>query len=459
MPRHGADRRHHRHRRRGARSGADALHRRARRHWREAGRRGAGPAQRRHRGRSARGDEPLLDRRGRTRSRCWRRRSKGGLLHAPDLYMEKLVVGPSSKHAVSLDAPVSENLRAIARSPRARRRGSGRDRPRSAAARGAHRADPGHRRADPPDLGRRPLGRHRRGGRRQRRARGDGHGRRARRRADRRGDALPERRDLRAPRRRRRPSTRRGAGRWASPTSDGSTRRAISRRASSIIFAATGVTDGALMKGVRFFGDGTRTSSLVMQSNPARIRFVDTIHVEQSRMVRVRFCLSSWRKNLFAVTAASFIGFTGFTLVMPFLPLYFQLLGVQRRRRDCPVVGSEPRRHAGAHRAAVAVLGPARRSLRPQDHGRALALQLRHRHGGDGVRDPAVARLRPACRAGAVRRLRRADPHHGGRLGAARSDGVGHRHRPDRAAARSRPRPDHRRRASRSSSACATRSS
>ena len=35
-----------------------------------------------------------------------------------------------------------------------------------------------------------------------------------------------------------------------------------------------------------------------------------------------------WRRNLFAVTAASFIGFTGFTLVMPFLPLYFQELGV-----------------------------------------------------------------------------------------------------------------------------------
>ena len=35
-----------------------------------------------------------------------------------------------------------------------------------------------------------------------------------------------------------------------------------------------------------------------------------------------------WRTNLFAVTAASFIGFTGFTLVMPFLPLYFQQLGV-----------------------------------------------------------------------------------------------------------------------------------
>jgi DHA1 family multidrug resistance protein-like MFS transporter len=36
----------------------------------------------------------------------------------------------------------------------------------------------------------------------------------------------------------------------------------------------------------------------------------------------------SYRRNLFAVTSASFIGFMGFTLVMPFLPLYFHLLGV-----------------------------------------------------------------------------------------------------------------------------------
>src|SRR5262245_46500612 len=41
--------------------------------------------------------------------------NKAGLLHAPDLYMEKLVVGPSSKDAVSLDAPVQDNLAAIAR--------------------------------------------------------------------------------------------------------------------------------------------------------------------------------------------------------------------------------------------------------------------------------------------------------------------------------------------------------
>jgi fructose-1,6-bisphosphatase/sedoheptulose 1,7-bisphosphatase-like protein len=57
----------------------------------------------------------------------------------------------------------------------------------------------------------------------------------------------------------------------------------------NIIFAATGVTDGTLMKGVRFFGDGVRTSSLIMQSRPSRIRFIDTIHVQQTGMVKVRF--------------------------------------------------------------------------------------------------------------------------------------------------------------------------
>ena len=36
----------------------------------------------------------------------------------------------------------------------------------------------------------------------------------------------------------------------------------------------------------------------------------------------------NYGRNLFAVTAASFIGFMGFTLVMPFLPLYFHKLGV-----------------------------------------------------------------------------------------------------------------------------------
>jgi fructose-1,6-bisphosphatase class II len=40
---------------------------------------------------------------------------KGGLLHAPDIYMDKICVGPTAKGCVHLDAPVSENLRAIAK--------------------------------------------------------------------------------------------------------------------------------------------------------------------------------------------------------------------------------------------------------------------------------------------------------------------------------------------------------
>src|SRR6185295_20369607 len=37
---------------------------------------------------------------------------------------------------------------------------------------------------------------------------------------------------------------------------------------------------------------------------------------------------ATWRRNQTAVTVAVFIGFTAFTLVMPFLPLYFEQLGV-----------------------------------------------------------------------------------------------------------------------------------
>jgi fructose-1,6-bisphosphatase II len=56
-----------------------------------------------------------------------------------------------------------------------------------------------------------------------------------------------------------------------------------------LIFAATGVTEGALMKGVRFFRDGTRTASLVMQTSPRQIRFVDSIHSAENDDVTIRF--------------------------------------------------------------------------------------------------------------------------------------------------------------------------
>jgi fructose-1,6-bisphosphatase II len=56
-----------------------------------------------------------------------------------------------------------------------------------------------------------------------------------------------------------------------------------------LLFAACGVTDGNLLKGVRFFGDGIRTQAIVMSLNPARVRFVDTVHLENRPDVKVRF--------------------------------------------------------------------------------------------------------------------------------------------------------------------------
>jgi fructose-1,6-bisphosphatase II len=56
-----------------------------------------------------------------------------------------------------------------------------------------------------------------------------------------------------------------------------------------IIFAATGVTEGSLMRGVRFFGEGTRTNSLVMTLETGSIRFIDSIHLNKKPDVKVRF--------------------------------------------------------------------------------------------------------------------------------------------------------------------------
>jgi len=45
-----------------------------------------------------------------------------------------------------------------------------------------------------------------------------------------------------------------------------------------VFFAATGITDGELLKGVHYFGDGATTQSVVMRSRFGTIRRVDTIH-------------------------------------------------------------------------------------------------------------------------------------------------------------------------------------
>jgi fructose-1,6-bisphosphatase class II len=56
-----------------------------------------------------------------------------------------------------------------------------------------------------------------------------------------------------------------------------------------LVFAACGVTDGNLLRGIRFSGDGSHTQSVVMTSCPARVRFIDTTHLENRPDVKVRF--------------------------------------------------------------------------------------------------------------------------------------------------------------------------
>ena len=215
--------------------------------------------------------------------------SKGGLLHAPDLYMEKLVVGPRAKEGVSLDRPVKDNLRSIAKAldrdvddlvimvldrprhekliadiraagARIRLIGDGDLSAGIAAAvdgSGVH-AVMGTGGAPEGVLtaaAMRCLG-------------GEIYARLV--------VAKPE--DEERCRKMGITDFRRIYS--ASDLASGK----------SITFAATGVTDGALMKGVRFFGHGVRTSSIVMQNEPHQIRFIDTIHVtDRGDDLRIRF--------------------------------------------------------------------------------------------------------------------------------------------------------------------------
>jgi len=64
--------------------------------------------------------------------------------------------------------------------------------------------------------------------------------------------------------------------------------------------------------------------------------------------------LHSWRRNQLAVTAASFMGFTGFTLVMPLLPLFIHQLGA----RDEGEVAMWAGLSLGVTPAVTAVLSP-----------------------------------------------------------------------------------------------------
>lgn len=56
-----------------------------------------------------------------------------------------------------------------------------------------------------------------------------------------------------------------------------------------IVFAATGITAGDTLEGVRYFGTGIRTHSIVMTNHSGLIRFVDSIHQSADNRGPVKF--------------------------------------------------------------------------------------------------------------------------------------------------------------------------
>jgi fructose-1,6-bisphosphatase class II len=56
-----------------------------------------------------------------------------------------------------------------------------------------------------------------------------------------------------------------------------------------IIFAACGVTDGTMLRGVRFFAHGNRTMSLVISLRDHIVRFIDTVHLDGEPTAVVEF--------------------------------------------------------------------------------------------------------------------------------------------------------------------------
>ncbi len=57
----------------------------------------------------------------------------------------------------------------------------------------------------------------------------------------------------------------------------------------NIVFAATGITDGDLTRGVRFFGNNARTHSIVLHSTSGTVRFIESIHRLGAKPLRLSY--------------------------------------------------------------------------------------------------------------------------------------------------------------------------
>src|SRR5213075_1764281 len=214
--------------------------------------------------------------------------NKGGLLHAPDCYMEKIIVGPSAKRAIDIDAPVDENLKAIARS-------LGRDvedlvvivldRPRhEKLIADIRKAGARIKLISDGDLSAGITAAIRRTN--VHAVMGIG--------------GAPEGvltaaalRCLNGGMRARLVPTKPGQEERMRRMGITDVKRVYTEQelapGPDILFVATGVTDGTLMRGVRFFGGGIRTSSVLMANRRRMIRFVDTVHVGDGEDTVVEF--------------------------------------------------------------------------------------------------------------------------------------------------------------------------
>ena len=195
----------------------------------------------------------------------------------PSFYMQKIAVGPECVGAIDITASVTQNLRWIAKSKQESVRDLTvviLDRPRHDDLIDEVALE---RRQNPPDHRRRRLRRDRQrlAGRRDRRA--DRHRRHARgchrrRRAEEHG-----RRDPGPPV----PAERTRSGRRLAAAGYDLDRVLTQDdlvQGDNCFFAATGVTDGQLLRGVRFDARGAHTQSLVMRSRSGTVRLIDASH-------------------------------------------------------------------------------------------------------------------------------------------------------------------------------------
>ncbi len=214
--------------------------------------------------------------------------NRGGLLHAPDCYMEKIIVGPAAKGAVHLDAPVAENLRGIAK--RLNRTVKDLvvivlDRPRhEQLVEDIRRAGARIRLISDGDLSAGISAAVRRTN--VHAVMGIG--------------GAPEGvltaaalRCLNGGMQARLVPTKEGQEQRMRAMGITDPKRIYSERdlapGPDILFAASGVTDGNMLRGVRFFGHGCRTNSMVMALRDRMIRFIDTVRLDDSSDVVVEF--------------------------------------------------------------------------------------------------------------------------------------------------------------------------